>query len=143
MNTTHLIVLAHGIARFDVLLRRLDPDAVGPIADDTHYFRRIRSTLEAVDGYHFQVHQPIVTWAAGVEVRALNGKPGLQISPRSVTVHVRGPRAAMQSSAADFEVSIDVQGLKPGQYALPVRVQPPDRVGVVRVDPPEIRVRVR
>ncbi|HEX5067010.1 MAG TPA: hypothetical protein VFY49_12905 [Myxococcota bacterium] len=70
MDTTHPIVLAHGIARFDVLLRRLDPDAAGPIADGTHYFRRIRSTLEAVDGYHFQVHQPIVTWAAGVEVRA-------------------------------------------------------------------------
>ena len=90
------------------------------------------------------VAQAPAEWAVeGVEVRALNARPGVQLSPRSVTVHVRGPRAAMQSSAADFEVSIDVQGLKPGQYVLPVRVVPPDRVGVVRVDPPEIRVRIR
>jgi YbbR domain-containing protein len=49
----------------------------------------------------------------------------------------------MQAAARDFEVSVDVRGLAPGQYALPVRVVPPDRVGIVRVDPPEIRVRVR
>ena len=90
------------------------------------------------------VGQAPAEWAvAGVPVRVTNPRPGLQLSPRSVTVHVRGPRAAMQASAADFEVSIDVEGLKAGQYALPVRVVPPDRIGVVRVDPPEIRVRVR
>ena len=90
------------------------------------------------------VGQAPVEWAvAGVAVRVANGRPGLQLSPRSVTVHVRGPRAAMQASAAEFDVSIDVEGLKLGQYALPVRVVPPQRVGIVRVDPPEIRVRVR
>ena len=90
------------------------------------------------------VGQAPVEWAvAGVAVRVANGRPGLALSPRTVTVHVRGPRGAMQASAADFDVSIDAEGLKPGQYALPVRVVPPSRVGVVRVDPQVINVRVR
>jgi YbbR domain-containing protein len=90
------------------------------------------------------VGQAPAEWAvAGVAVRTVNGRPGVQLSPRTVTVHVRGPRAAMQATAADFDVSIDVAGLKPGQYALPVRVVPPGRVGVVSVEPQEIRVRVR
>ncbi|HEX5065702.1 MAG TPA: hypothetical protein VFY49_06295, partial [Myxococcota bacterium] len=48
MNPTHPIVLAHGIARFDLLLRRLDPDAVGPIADDTHYVRTLEGPVHII-----------------------------------------------------------------------------------------------
>lgn len=63
---TYPIVLAHGIARFDVLLRDLLRDEEQ--ADDrTHYFRRIRSTLQA-EG--FRVEHASVPWAAGVSVRA-------------------------------------------------------------------------
>lgn len=63
---TYPIVLAHGIARFDVLLRDVLKDEEQ--ADDrTHYFRRIRSTLQA-NG--FTVEHSSVPWAAGVSVRA-------------------------------------------------------------------------
>src|SRR2546422_4122358 len=63
---TYPIVLAHGIARFDALLRNVlrDEDA----ADDrTHYFRRIRSTLQAAG---FMVEHSTVPWAKAVGVRA-------------------------------------------------------------------------
>ena len=63
---TYPIVLAHGIARFDALLRNLaqDEDAAD---DGTHYFRRIRSTLQAAG---FTVEHSAVPWAAAVGVRA-------------------------------------------------------------------------
>jgi YbbR domain-containing protein len=86
-----------------------------------------------------------VEWAVrGVPVSVRSGaRPGgtaVTVAPAAVTVYVRGPRASMSSGAAEFEASIDVAGLQPGQYQLPVHVTPPGRVGVVRVDPPQLRV---
>ena len=60
------IVLAHGIARFDVLLRDLLKDE--DMSDDrTHYFRRIRSTLQAAG---FPTYHSSVPWAECVGVRS-------------------------------------------------------------------------
>jgi triacylglycerol lipase len=63
---TYPIMLAHGIARFDVLLRDVLKDE-GQADDRTHYFRCIRSTLQAKG---FTVEHSSVPWAAGVSVRA-------------------------------------------------------------------------
>ncbi len=63
---TYPIVLAHGICRFDELLRDLLHDDDGP-DDRTHYFRCIRSTLQA---HGFTVFHSHVSWAANVRVRA-------------------------------------------------------------------------
>ena len=64
------IVLAHGIARFDVLRQwfvdQARPFGVEP-SDSTHYFRNIGSHLEA-NG--FAVHHAKVSFAAGIETRA-------------------------------------------------------------------------
>jgi triacylglycerol lipase len=63
---TYPIVLAHGIARFDVLLRDLLKDEER--ADDsTHYFRLIRSTLQAAG---FNTYHSSVPWAESVAVRS-------------------------------------------------------------------------
>jgi len=84
-----------------------------------------------------------VEWAvAGIRVDAGNGA-GLQIAPAEVTAYVRGPREARASGADDFAASIDIEGLQPGLFQLPVRVTPPARVGIVRVEPPTVRVRIR
>ena len=86
-----------------------------------------------------------VEWAVAaipVQVRNADGT-NAQVTPTHVAVHVRGPRETMSSGAETFEASVDVSGLRSGQYALPVRVVPPARIGVVRVDPPELRVRIR
>lgn len=88
------------------------------------------------------VPQPIEWAVAAVPVRADNGDPA-QITPPRVTVYVRGPRAARGAGAADFEAAVDLDGLRSGLFELPVRVAPPPQIGVVRVEPPTVRVRIR
>jgi YbbR domain-containing protein len=84
-------------------------------------------------------------WAvAAIPVHVKNaGGTTAQVIPTHVTVYVRGPRETMGSGAEAFEASIDVSGLRSGQYQLPVRVVPPARVGVVSVEPKELRVRIK
>ena len=82
-------------------------------------------------------------WAvANVPVKVLNGGTAT-VSPAMITVHVRGPRDAMGADAAAFDASVDVSGLKSGVYQLPVRLGLPPRIGVRRVEPAEVRVRIR
>ena len=83
-----------------------------------------------------------VEWAiAGIPIRQPDGS--VEISPGDVTVFVRGPRDTRASSVDDFEATIDVEGLRPGLFQLPVRVIPPARVGIIKVEPPAVRVRIR
>ena len=79
--------------------------------------------------------------AVGVQVR--NAKRPTQVTPRQVTVFARVPRDRSGVSAADFDAFVDVADLRPGQYDLDVRVVPPARLGVVRVEPATVRVIVR
>lgn len=81
-------------------------------------------------------------WAiTGIGVRART--KGVQITPSTVTVFVRGPRELRSSRAADYEATIDTLGLQRGTFQLPVMITPPPRVGVVSVEPPIVRVLVR
>ena len=86
-----------------------------------------------------------VEWAvAAIPVQVRNAEnTTAQVAPSHVTVHVRGPRETMGSGAEAFEASIDISGLTSGQYRLPVRVVPPARIGVVSVEPQELRVRIK
>ena len=86
-----------------------------------------------------------VEWSvAGLAVTVKNaGQSNVQISPRTVTIHVRGPREMGGSDAGAFEATIDVTGLGPGQFLLPVRVVAPARVGVLNTEPAQVRVRIR
>jgi hypothetical protein len=86
-----------------------------------------------------------VQWAvAGIRVTVRNGSGREAVTPGAVTVHVRGPRDAMVAAdAAAFDATVDVDGLRPGEYQLPVRVGLPPRIGITRVDPAEVRVRIR
>lgn len=81
-------------------------------------------------------------WAiTGIAVKAKT--EGVQITPSTVTVFVRGPRELRSSRADDYEATIDTEGLQTGIFRLPVQVTPPARVGVVSVEPPIVRVQVR
>ena len=85
-----------------------------------------------------------VEWSvAEVLVRARNANGAVQIAPVHVMVHARGPSETVTPSADAFEASIDVDGLRPGRYLVPVRVVAPARVAVVKVEPAQVRVRVR
>jgi YbbR domain-containing protein len=83
-----------------------------------------------------------VEWAVqAIPVRAQKGEA--EISPASVTIFVRGPREARNWNASEYRASVDVEGLRPGTFLLPVQVTPPARVGVINVEPPTVRVRIK
>ena len=85
-----------------------------------------------------------VEWSVGgISVKLRNGKGRVQVLPAHVTAWVRGPREAMTSDGGMFDASVDVEGLKTGDFNLPVTVVAPARVGVVRLEPPEVQVRIR
>ena len=88
-NDKFPIVLAHGIARFDILRQLLMSKLHLPETDDRlHYFKGIKSHLEA-NG--FEVHHTNVDFAGSVEVRArqLAAQINEIVSAReSVKVHV-------------------------------------------------------
>jgi YbbR domain-containing protein len=49
----------------------------------------------------------------------------------------------MTSDADLFDASVDVDGLTTGDFQVPVIVVAPERVGVVRLEPAEVKVRIR
>jgi YbbR domain-containing protein len=86
---------------------------------------------------------PVEWTVAGVVVQVRNATRPVQVVPRVVTVRVHGPRDARAESATDFDASVDVSGLRPGHFELPVRIVPPARVGVLSVEPAQVRVTIR
>lgn len=86
-----------------------------------------------------------VEWSvSGVQVQIRNSGRPTAIEPRSVIVHVRGPQEARDAVAPrDFDAFIDVEGLHAGMFDVSVRVVPPTRVGVVRVEPEQVKVTIR
>ncbi len=85
-----------------------------------------------------------VEWSvSAIAVKARNARGQVQVLPAEITAWVRGPREAMTSDHGVFEATVDVEGLAPGQFQLPVSIVAPARVGVVRLEPAEVKVRVR
>jgi YbbR domain-containing protein len=85
-----------------------------------------------------------VEWSVtGIPLRVSNAGPNLVLSNRAIDVRVRGARDAMSLPATEFSASIDVGGLTPGRHVVPVRVEAPSGVGVIRVDPAEVGVTIR
>jgi YbbR domain-containing protein len=84
-----------------------------------------------------------VEWAiAGIPIRRPE-HASIELLPVEVTVFVRGPRETRGSRVEDFEATIDIEGLRAGVFQLPVKIVPPARVGVIKVEPPHVRVRIR
>jgi YbbR domain-containing protein len=109
------------------------------VPDSTVRLRNPQSAKVTVN-----VTESPVEWAvAAIPVEIKNAEGVAQIAPSTVTVHVRGPRDARGSGADAFEATVDVEGLRPGQFQVPVRVIPPARIGVVRVEPADVRVRIK
>ena len=109
------------------------------VPDSTVRLRNPQSAKVTVN-----VTESPVEWAvAAIQVQIKNAGGTVQIAPLQVTVHVRGPREARSSGADSFAATIDVEGLGPGQFQVPVRVIPPARIGIVRVEPSDVRVRIR
>jgi YbbR domain-containing protein len=80
----------------------------------------------------------------GIPVHVRNGHEDTAvISPGDVTIRLRGPRDSIDADPAHYSAAVDVSGLAPGRYVLPVRVEAPAGIGLLRVDPPEVAVTIR
>jgi hypothetical protein len=86
---------------------------------------------------------PVEMTVRGVPVQVRNAGRPTQVTPKQVTVFARGPREGGAAAAADFDASVDVSGLRTGQFDLEVRVVPPSKVGVTRVEPSRVKVTIR
>jgi YbbR domain-containing protein len=82
----------------------------------------------------------------GMPVTMKNVGAGVQavLSPAHVTVTVRGSREEL-GSLADTQLAawVDLNGLGPGQYRLPVRVDTPMMIDLAKVMPDTVEVRVK
>jgi YbbR domain-containing protein len=89
---------------------------------------------------------PVARDLRDVPVRLRNVGPGqrAQVVPPTVTVAVRGERAALERLTAEGVTAfIDLAGLGPGQYNLPIHVDPPRAFGVDDIRPATAAVRIR
>ena len=79
-----------------------------------------------------------------VPVRVDDSARVASIEPDSITVGVRGPRDRLGSlEDAGVSASVDLAGLQPGRYNLPVTVEGSAGIGVTRIDPSRVTVTVR
>lgn len=85
-----------------------------------------------------------VEWSvSAIAVKPRNAKGQVQVTPSMITAWVRGPRETMTSDGTRFDATVDCEGLKPGQFQLPVSIVAPARIGIVRLEPSEVTVRIR
>lgn len=79
-----------------------------------------------------------------VPVQAGGGTRAAAIEPDSIAVGVRGPRdhlEALEDSA--LGAFVDLEGLQPGRYDLPVTIVGNAGIGVTHIDPSRVTVTVR
>ncbi len=81
--------------------------------------------------------RPVIMKNAGTGVQAV-------LVPSHVTITVRGSREEL-GTLQDNQVSalVDLTGLGPGQYKLPVHVDTPAAVAVSKIAPNVVEVRIR
>ncbi len=83
---------------------------------------------------------------ARIPVRMQNLGSGLTARsvPSLVTVTARGAEDLLaRLTVDDFEIYVDLSGLGPGRYPLPVRVVEPPGVAVVRPEPTQVEITIR
>lgn len=105
---------------------------------------RLRAPLSATVNVEI-LPAPIERTFTAVRVVARNPPGGARAEiPGTVTVAVRGGRDALsQLEAAEVVAFVDLAGLGPGRYNLPVRIDPSRAFGVSRIEPAVVEVRIR
>jgi YbbR domain-containing protein len=86
---------------------------------------------------------PVERRFTGIPVTSKGGRAGARLRPAAVSLVARGAREVLEATnASAFEAVVDLEGLGQGQFQLPVRVTPPQHLTVVRVEPPQVQVRI-
>ena len=90
------------------------------------------------------VAAPLERTLQAVPVRAGESRRAVSVEPATVRVDVLGPRGPVQAlDATAVEAIVDLAGLQPGRYNLPVTVESSAVIGVTRIDPSRVTVTVR
>jgi YbbR domain-containing protein len=79
----------------------------------------------------------------GIAVQVRNSGSKTMVLPGDVTVWARGPRDSKDTDPAHYTAAVDVTGLAAGRHMLPVRVEAPTGIGLLRVDPPDVAVTIQ
>jgi YbbR domain-containing protein len=111
------------------------------VADAALRLREARSATVTVE----ILPAPIERTIADVPVSVRNGPPRARVTltPAKVRAVVRGSRDAVAAlGAADIPVFVDLATLSSGSYTLPVKGDV-GGLGLVRTEPPAVRVRIR
>ena len=113
------------------------------VADSALRLREARTALVTVEIAAAPVEQTL----AGVAVRLRNTGQGLRATatPAVVRVTLLGPGNVVNSlEARALDAFVDLADLRPGRHVIPVQVASIDgSVGVVRVEPATLRVRIQ
>ena len=92
------------------------------------------------------VPAPIERTLAGVAVGMRNVPAGASAvsNPPAIEVFVRGSREALASlEPSQIAAFVDLAGLRPGRYNLPVRIDPSRTFGVSRIEPAVVEIVIR
>lgn len=92
------------------------------------------------------VPAPAERTIAGVTIAMRGAREGLSAvaSPAVVAVTVRGASDSLADvTAAQIEAFVDLAGLSPGRYNLPVRIEPSRAFGTSHIEPATVDVRIR
>ena len=88
--------------------------------------------------------EPVVERGLDIPLEFENVPVGSQISgdpPDVIGVRVRGSSSSIEGDAV--RAHVDLAGLSPGRYNLPVTVESSDDGRITQIDPPSIQVNLR
>jgi YbbR domain-containing protein len=112
------------------------------VADSALRLRTARTATVFVD----ILPAPIERTLADVPVRSqhlVGGRTAI-VQPATATVVLRGTREMLAGVRPEtVKIYVDLATLGPGRYTVPIRVDPGEEFGVIRIDPPSTQVRIR
>ena len=106
---------------------------------------RLRTARSAVVTVQI-IQAPEERQLTNVPVQTRNLRPGLsaRVSPSRVRLRVRGPKEAVDKIRDNaVDVYVDLEGIRPGEYGLPVRLDQPEQVAVDQLEPAMVNIVVQ
>ena len=126
----------------DNATRRIEETVTVGIDDSALRLREPLSVKVTVDIMPAPIERTFGT--IGVETRNTPSGSTAVTAPRQVTVAVRGGRDTLAAlDPSQIAAYVDLAGLRPGRYNLPVRVEPSRLFGVSRVEPAVVEVTIK
>lgn len=89
------------------------------------------------------VERAPVEWTVSVPVRVTGTRRAVEVTPPTVALHVRGRNGAPVTDPARFGATVDASDQASRLFEAGVAPSTPPGIDVIRVEPAEVRVRIR